>query len=87
MLLCLLHISKCHAKDIAVSCIKNKKTNTKKQQKTKMAITMLMTRTITSHHHCHNLLFLIQTVHSLSALQFLAAPYKFSHLSNTIILP
>jgi len=50
-------------------------------------MTMMIITTITSHHHCHNLLFLIQTVHSLSALQFLAAPYKFSHLSNAIILP
>jgi len=49
--------------------------------------TMMMTTTITTYHHYHNLLFLIQTVHSLSALQFLAAPYKFSHLSNANILP
>jgi len=33
MLLCILHIFKCHAKHITVSCIKNTKTYTKTKNK------------------------------------------------------
>jgi hypothetical protein len=81
---CLTYYSKLYKKH------KNTHTHTKPKKSNKkamMTMTMMMTMTLTTrHHHCHNLRFLIQTAHSLNELQFLAAPYKFSHLSNVVIL-